>query len=122
MKIRYKKIQKKEYDDFLKASLKSELQDFTDSDPWRVLRIQSEIVEGFEALSKIGPCVSIFGSARTLKNNRYYKAARETARLLSENGLGVIRTCHLKHIKGQIFLDMKQKQLAHFLEAENFIG
>ena len=90
MKIRYKKIQKKEYADISDASLKSELQDFTDSDPWRVLRIQSEIVDGFETLSKIGPCVSIVGSARASEDNPYYKAARKTAGLLSESGLGVI--------------------------------
>ena len=63
MKIRYDKDKHKVYHDFLELSLKSELQDYTESDPWRVLRIQSEIVEGFEALSKIGPAVSIFGSS-----------------------------------------------------------
>ena len=90
MKIRYDKDKHKAYHDFLELSLKSELQDFTDSDPWRVLRIQSEIVEGFEALSKIGPAVSIFGSARAKEGTRYYEAARETARILSDNGLVVI--------------------------------
>lgn len=90
MKIRYDKDKHKAYNDFLELSLKSELQDFTDSDPWRVLRIQSEIVEGFDALSKIGPAVSIFGSSRTKDGTQYYEAARETARLLSNNGLVII--------------------------------
>lgn len=64
--------------------------DFTDTDPWRVMRIQGEFVEGFEALSKIGTAVSIFGSARLKEENPYYEAARTTARLLTENGLVVI--------------------------------
>ncbi len=64
--------------------------DFTDTDPWRVLRIQSEFVEGFDALSQLGPGVSIFGSARTPEDSPYYEAARATARLLAESGLVVI--------------------------------
>lgn len=63
---------------------------FTDTDPWRVLRIQGEFVEGFEALSKIGPAVSIFGSSRLNEESPYYEAARTSARLLSESGLVVI--------------------------------
>ncbi len=64
--------------------------DFTTTDPWRVLRIQGEFVEGFEALSKIGPGVCIFGSARLREGNRYYDSARTVGRLLAENGLVVI--------------------------------
>jgi uncharacterized protein (TIGR00730 family) len=64
--------------------------DFTQLDPWRVLRIQGEIVEGFEGLSKIGPAVSIFGSARLREESPYYEKARETARGLAAAGLGVI--------------------------------
>ncbi len=52
-------------------------EDFTNTDPWRVLRLQGEFVEGFEALSKLGPAVTIFGSARTKKDSPYYKAAVE---------------------------------------------
>lgn len=63
---------------------------FTDSDPWRVLRIQGEFVEGFEALAELGPAVSLFGSARTAAEDPYYQAAVETARLLAEAGLAVI--------------------------------
>lgn len=63
---------------------------FTDSDPWRVLRIQSEFVSGFDALAGLPPAVSIFGSARTPPDNPMFKAAVETARLLAEAGLAVI--------------------------------
>ncbi len=64
--------------------------DFVNTDPWRVLRIQGEFVYGFDALSGVGPCISIFGSARTRPENKYYKAATKTATLLTKNGLGVI--------------------------------
>ncbi len=63
---------------------------FTHTDPWRVLRIQSEFVEGFDALAEAGPCIAIFGSARTLPDNPYYKAAEETASLLARKGFGII--------------------------------
>ena len=65
-------------------------EDFTHTDPWRVLRIQGEFVEGFDALANVGPCISIFGSARTAADDIYYKAAEETAALLTESGMGVI--------------------------------
>ncbi len=64
--------------------------DFTRLDPWRVLRIQGEVVEGFEGLSGIGPAVSIFGSARLPESSPYYGKARETARALAAAGLSVI--------------------------------
>ncbi len=63
---------------------------FTDTDPWRVLRISGEFVEGFEALADLGPAVTLFGSARTKPDHPYYAAARQTARLLAEAGLAVI--------------------------------
>jgi uncharacterized protein (TIGR00730 family) len=63
---------------------------FTDTDPWRVLRIQGEFVEGFDTLAELGPAVSIFGSARTAEDDPIYQAAAETARLLSEAGLVII--------------------------------
>jgi len=50
----------------------------------------SEFVDGFEKLAKIGPCVSIFGSARTKRDHKYYLLAEKIASLLSENGYGVI--------------------------------
>jgi len=60
------------------------------SDSWEVFKIMSEIVEGFEKLGKIGPCVTIFGSARTHSNHRYYKLAEEIAYMLTKKGFGVI--------------------------------
>ncbi len=60
------------------------------TDSWRIFKIMSEFVEGYEKLSKIGPCVSIFGSARTDENNKYYKLADEIGYLLTQNGYGVI--------------------------------
>ncbi len=59
-------------------------------DSWRVFKIISEFVEGFEKLSRIGPCVSIFGSARTHFNNKYYKLAEDIALKLTEKGYGII--------------------------------
>jgi uncharacterized protein (TIGR00730 family) len=64
--------------------------DFTRSDPWRVFRIMGEFVEGFDALARIGPAVTIFGSARVKPGEPQYEAARETARLLGEAGFSVI--------------------------------
>jgi uncharacterized protein (TIGR00730 family) len=63
---------------------------FTDTDPWRVLRIQGEFVEGFDTLADLGPGVTIFGSARTTVKDPLYQAAVETARLLAEAGLTII--------------------------------
>src|SRR5437763_1624920 len=64
--------------------------DFTLTDPWRVFRIMSEFVEGFDELSHIPPSVAIFGSARTKPDSPMYAAAVETARLLAEAGFGII--------------------------------
>ena len=59
-------------------------------DSWQIFKIMSEFVEGFETMAKIGPCVSIFGSARTNKENYYYHLAEEIAFKLTQNGYGVI--------------------------------
>lgn len=63
---------------------------FKSSDSWRVFRIMSECVNGFDALATITRGVSIFGSARTPKDNEYYQAARETGKLLAEAEFEVI--------------------------------
>jgi hypothetical protein len=63
---------------------------YVHSDPWRILRIQSEFVHGFDAMAELGPGVTIFGSARTNPRNKVYRAARETARLLGEAGFMII--------------------------------
>ncbi len=60
------------------------------TDSWRVFKILSEIVEGFEKLARIGPCVSIFGSARTSSDNKFYILAEDIAYKLTQNGYGVI--------------------------------
>ena len=57
---------------------------------WSVFKIMSEFVEGFEKLSKTGPCISIFGSARTKKTNPYYKDAVILAEKLTKRGYGII--------------------------------
>ena len=59
-------------------------------DSWSIFKIMSEFVEGFEALHRIGPCVSIYGSARTGPETQVYKDAQRIAVLLSEAGYGVI--------------------------------
>ena len=64
--------------------------DFTLTDPWRVMRIMSEFVNGFDALAHIPPCVTIFGSARLKPGTPTYDAATVTARLLAKSGFGVI--------------------------------
>jgi len=64
--------------------------DIKTNDSWEIFKIMSEFVEGFERLSKIGPCVSIFGSARTKPENKYYKIAEELAYQLTINKYGVI--------------------------------
>jgi uncharacterized protein (TIGR00730 family) len=64
--------------------------DFTRSDPWRVLRIMGEFIEGFDVLSSIDKGVSIFGSARTSPDDPQYEAAVETARILAESGFSII--------------------------------
>ena len=60
------------------------------ADSWQIFKVMAEFVEGFEKLSKIGPCVSIFGSARTKPDNPYYQMAEEIASKLVRHGYGVI--------------------------------
>lgn len=59
-------------------------------DSWTVFKVIAEFVEGFEKMSKIGPCVSIFGSARTSPGTKYFKLAEEIAFKLTQFGYGVI--------------------------------
>lgn len=60
------------------------------NDSWAIFKIMSEFVDGYEKLSKIGPCVSIFGSARTKPEDPYYILAEEVGYKLTQNGFGVI--------------------------------
>ncbi|MDF1487653.1 LOG family protein [Tessaracoccus caeni] len=64
--------------------------DWGNHDPWRVLRIQSEFVEGFDALRHLPPAISIFGSARTKPGTPMYEAAHVVGRRLVEEGFAVI--------------------------------
>jgi len=64
--------------------------EFMSEDPWRVFRIMSEFVDGFEVLSQVGPAVSIFGSSRVKPASKYYKLAEETAYLLAKEGFAII--------------------------------
>lgn len=57
---------------------------------WRMFKIMSEFVDGFEKMERFGPCISIFGSARTRPDNSYYLQAEEIARLLTKEGYGII--------------------------------
>lgn len=59
-------------------------------DSWQIFKIMAEFVDGFEKLAKIGPCVSIFGSARTSPDDPYYGMGEEISRLLTERGYGII--------------------------------
>lgn len=60
------------------------------NDSWAIFKIMSEFVEGYERMAKIGPCVSIFGSARTKEENPYYEQAVEVGEKLAKAGFGVI--------------------------------
>jgi uncharacterized protein (TIGR00730 family) len=57
---------------------------------WQIFKIMAEFVDGFEALAKLGPCISIFGSARTPPENKYYELTVEIGKRLSEEGFGII--------------------------------
>ena len=64
--------------------------DFTRTDPWRVMRIMGEFIEGFDDLASVEKGVSVFGSARTPPDDPQYTAALETSRLLAEAGFSII--------------------------------
>ncbi len=57
---------------------------------WQIFKIMAEFVDGFESLSRIGPCISMFGSARTKPGNHYYDLAVEISKRLAEEGFGII--------------------------------
>lgn len=65
-------------------------QEKSNQNTWSVFKIMSEFVEGFEKLSDIGPCISIFGSARTKESNPYYKDTVDLACKLTKKGYGII--------------------------------
>ncbi len=63
---------------------------FIREDPWRIFRIMSEFVDSFQTMSQVGPAVTIFGSARTRPQDKYYRAATQIAHGLARNNLAVI--------------------------------
>jgi uncharacterized protein (TIGR00730 family) len=63
---------------------------FIKEDPWRIFRIMAEFVDSFETLSRVGPAVTVFGSARMSPRNPYYQAAAEVAKGLAKHNLAVI--------------------------------
>ena len=65
-------------------------EDFTSEETWRIFRIMSEFVEGFEVLSRVGKAVSIFGSSRLKAASKYYKLAEEVAYLLAKEGYAIM--------------------------------
>lgn len=72
---------------------KIKLRDWTETkahSSWQIFKIMAEFVQGFETLAKIGPCISIFGSARTHPGNKYFDLAVEISRRLAEDGFGII--------------------------------
>lgn len=77
-------------DKIKRAFKKKNWNEIKTSDSWKIFKIMSEFVEGFEKLARIGPCVSIFGSARTEPGTKYYKLAEEIAFQLTQHGYGVI--------------------------------
>lgn len=78
-------------DDMMREALsKKTWQEIKTTDTWEVFKILAEFIEGFEKMSEIGPCVTIFGSARTKSNSRYYKLAQEVAYNFSKIGYGII--------------------------------
>lgn len=60
------------------------------NDSWAIFKIIAEFVEGYERMAKIGPCISVFGSARTKPDNKYYEMGVRVSELLAEGGYGVI--------------------------------
>lgn len=73
-----------------KALSTKDWSDIKATDSWQIFKIMSEFVEGFEKMARIGPCVSVFGSARTKPDNKYYKLAEEISFKLTRSGYGVI--------------------------------
>jgi uncharacterized protein (TIGR00730 family) len=74
----------------LKNFIDSDWDSIKSSDSWRIFKIMSEFVNGYDKLTKIGPCVTVFGSARTKETSPYYKLAEEIAFKATQLGLGVI--------------------------------
>ena len=88
--LRRKQLHRRTSDQRFLDQRPAEPDDFTRTDPWRVLRIQAEFVEGFDALANLGPAVSVFGSARTAPGHPEYELARELGREIGKAGYAVV--------------------------------
>lgn len=73
-----------------KAFTERDWQQIKTEDSWQIFKIMAEFVEGFEKMGRIGPCVSIFGSARTKQGTRYFELAEQIAYKLTKEGFGII--------------------------------
>ena len=79
------------YDDKIQSAIAPKSwNEIKTNDSWAVFKVMSEMVDGFEKLARIGPCVSIFGSARLSQNAKHYRLAEEIAYLLTKQGFGII--------------------------------
>lgn len=85
-----KPLSKEEEERIRKAFEERNWAEIKSSDSWAIFKVMSEMVEGFEKLARIGPCVSIFGSARVKSDHPYYKIAEEIGEKLVQHGYGVI--------------------------------
>ncbi len=85
-----KEISEEQRAKIIKAFEERNWNEIKTSDSWVIFKVMAEFVDGFEKMAKIGPCVSIFGSARTRPDNKYYKIAEEIAAKIVRHGYGVI--------------------------------
>jgi len=83
-------VKKKEVEKLRKAFRHKDWSEIKSTDSWVIFKVMSEMVEGFEKLAKIGPCVTVFGSARTKPNHKYYQMAEDIGTELVKLGYGVI--------------------------------
>ncbi|WP_026955894.1 TIGR00730 family Rossman fold protein [Algoriphagus vanfongensis] len=81
---------KTQEDKIRKAFKEKDWSEIKSADSWAIFKVMAEFVDGFEKLAKIGPCVSIFGSARTPRDHKHYQMAEEIAAKLVRHGYGVI--------------------------------
>ena len=85
-----KNISKEEEARIINAFKERDWSEIKSTDSWVIFKVMGEFVQGFEKMARIGPCVSVFGSARTKPDNKYYKIAEEVASELVRHGYGVI--------------------------------
>lgn len=90
MSSRFDNFEEKREEKIRKAFKERDWNEIKSADSWAIFKVIAEFVEGFEKLSKIGPCVSVFGSARTPSNNPHYIMAEEISAKLVRHGYGVI--------------------------------